>query len=125
MTSWRVRASPSVIESTAYIALAPNFFQPLRKRVADTKHGFRHAADQIRSTSNLNVFDIGDCRPLQPPTEAREGGRSGQIWMTRATRGWFPLGPPARFLRRFSRSNFDPAVSGSESLFSSLSRRTG
>jgi len=33
--------------------------------------------------------------------------------------GHFPLGPPSRFLRRFSRSNFDPAVSGSKRSFSS------
>jgi len=41
------------------------------------KHGFRRAADQTRSTSNLSVFDIGDCGP---PELGRAGEQaSGQV----------------------------------------------
>ena len=47
-----------------------NSVQPLyisgRKSDRDSNTGSRPSVDQIRSASNLSVFDIGDCGPPQP-----------------------------------------------------------
>ena len=47
-----------------------NSVQPLyisgRKSDRDSNTGSRPSVDQIRSASNLSVFDIGDCGPAQP-----------------------------------------------------------
>ena len=69
------------------------------------------ASKELARLTPLRAYPIHSTITTDPPNGT--GGNTSDCRI--------PLGPPARFLRRFSRLDFDPAVLGSGSLFSSPS----